>query len=145
MWSCWQAKCFIRGPIAEDQKHSPEHILMLCPGPQSAARNKKQNKHKPPPPPTTTNKKGGGGGGHTGVVYWSLDTLEMKAPLEGARSHVAVLTEVSVNAVLMTRISGISHVTKRLTESLVCLVFAFWCGRVCVCVYLRERVRACVV
>ena len=61
----------------------------------------------------------------------------MKAPVEGGRSHVAVLTEVSVNAVF-------SHVTKRLTESLVCLVFAFWCGRVCVCVYLRERVRECV-
>ena len=38
-----------RAPIAEDLQHSPEHILMLCPGTQSAACYKKQWQ-KPSPP-----------------------------------------------------------------------------------------------
>ena len=57
---------------------------MLFPGPQSPARYKKKKKKK-----EKRKKKslcGVGGHGREVVVYWSLATLEMKAPVEGAET-----------------------------------------------------------
>ena len=48
---------------------------MLFPGPQSPARYKKKKK-----------KKKSLWKGREVVVYWSLATLEMKAPVEGAET-----------------------------------------------------------
>ena len=57
----------------------------MFPGPQSPARYKKKRKKEK----KKKKKKKfvwGGGHGREVVVYWSLATLEMKAPVEGAET-----------------------------------------------------------
>ena len=45
MWICWQAKCLFGPPLLRTE-HSPDHILMLGPGPQSAARYQQKTNYK---------------------------------------------------------------------------------------------------
>ena len=70
-WSCWLAIMLFGAPIAWDLLHTPRYNLMLCPRPQSAALKNKQKKQ-----------------GKVGYldVYWSLATLETKAPKVGAET-----------------------------------------------------------
>ena len=76
-------KMLFRAPIAEAQPRAHPNVV---PRPTKRRTLKKKKKEREREKNKTKQKNRGGWLGREVVVYWSLTTLEMKTPMEGAEA-----------------------------------------------------------